>query len=84
MPKRTSVTVADHFAEFIERQVDEGRYDSPTDVVQTDLRLLEEQESKLETLRAALIEGEQSGPREPCDFEEFPAEMRRDRASSSE
>ena len=79
MPKSTSVTVADHFAEFIERQVDEGRYDSPTDVVQAGLRLLEEQESKLEALRAALIEGEQSGPGEPFDFDAFIREKRQAR-----
>jgi antitoxin ParD1/3/4 len=81
MPKNTSVTVADHFAEFIERQIGEGRYDNPTDVVQAGLRLLEEQQSKLEALRAALIEGEQSGPGEPFDFDAFVAKKRRARKS---
>jgi antitoxin ParD1/3/4 len=81
MPKSTSVTVADHFAEFIERQVGEGRYDSPTDVVQAGLRLLEEQESKLDALRAALTEGEQSGPGEPFDFDAFIKEKRQARKS---
>ena len=81
MAKSTSVTVGDHFAEFIERQVDEGRYDSPTDVVQAGLRLLEEQETKLEALRAALVEGEQSGPGEPFDFDAFIAEKRQSRRS---
>jgi antitoxin ParD1/3/4 len=33
--------------------------------------LLEEHETKLATLRAALIEGEQSGPSEPFDFDRF-------------
>jgi antitoxin ParD1/3/4 len=82
MPKSTPVTVPDHFAEFIERQIEEGRYESPSDVVQAGLRLLEEQEAKLRTLRAALIEGEQSGPGEHFDIEEFIEEMRRSRASS--
>ncbi len=81
MPKSTSVPVPDHFAEFIERQIEEGRYDSPSDVVQAGLRLLEEQEAKLAALRAALIEGEQSGPGEPFDVEAFLAERRRSRAS---
>jgi antitoxin ParD1/3/4 len=35
------------------------------------LRLLEEREAKLTALRAALIEGEESGPSTPFDFEAF-------------
>jgi antitoxin ParD1/3/4 len=71
MSKNTSITVGDHFAEFIERQVEEGRYGSPREVVQAGLELLEAREAKLRALRAALIEGEQSGPDEPFDFDAF-------------
>jgi antitoxin ParD1/3/4 len=71
MPRSNTVTVGDHFAEFIERQIAQGRYDSPSDVVTAGLRLLEEHETKLEALRAALIEGEQSGLSTPFDFDEF-------------
>jgi len=42
-----------------------------------DCALLEAEEQKLEALRAALIEGEESGPAEPFDFDEFIAEMKR-------
>ena len=71
MPKNTSVIIGDHFAEFIERQVGEGRYGSASDVVRAGLRLLEEREMKVEALRAALIEGEQSGASTPFDFDAF-------------
>jgi len=71
MPKNTSVSLGDHFADFIERKVSGGRYNSASDVVRAGLRLLEEDEAKLEALRAALIEGEESGPATPFDFEEF-------------
>jgi antitoxin ParD1/3/4 len=71
MPKNTSVSLGDHFAEFIERQVAQGRYNSASDVVRAGLRLLEEQEAKLAALRAALVEGEQSGLSTPFDFESF-------------
>ena len=39
-------------------------------------KLTRKQEGKLAALRAALIAGEQSGPSEPFDFDEFLARMR--------
>jgi antitoxin ParD1/3/4 len=71
MSKNTSFSIGEHFSEFVEEQVREGRYSSASDVVRAALRLLEEQEAKLAALRAALIEGEQSGTSTPFDFEAF-------------
>lgn len=82
MSNKTSVSVDSHFADFIERQVQAGRYGSSSDVVRAGLRLLEEQELKIERLRAALIEGEESGEAVPFDPTEFLDEMHRDRAES--
>jgi antitoxin ParD1/3/4 len=81
MGKTTSVPVGDHFADFIERQVQAGRYESSSEVVRAGLRLLEEQELKIERLRAALIEGEQSGEATPFDLDDFLGEMHWDRAA---
>jgi putative addiction module CopG family antidote len=53
MAKNTSFSLGDHFSEFVERKVAEGRYSSASDVVRAGLRLLEEDETKLEALRAA-------------------------------
>ena len=80
MSKNTSFSIGEHFSEFVEEQVREGRYSSASDVVRAALRLLEEQEMKLAALRAALIEGEQSGPSTPFDFEAF---IERKRAARS-
>ena len=80
MSKSTSVSLDRHFADFIERQVEAGRYESSSDVVRAGLRLLEEQELKIERLRAALVEGEQSGAPTPFDLHEFLEDMRRERA----
>jgi antitoxin ParD1/3/4 len=73
MAKNTSISLGDHFADFIETQVTAGRYGSASDVVRAGLRLLEDQELKLATLRAALIEGETSGPSVPFDIESYVA-----------
>lgn len=76
MNKNTSFSIGDHFSSFVAAQVKQGRYSSASDVVRAALRLLEEQEAKLEALRSALAEGEQSGPSTPFDFEAFIARKR--------
>jgi len=47
MSKNTSFSIGEHFSDFIDEQVKEGRYSSASDVVRAGLRLLEEQEAKL-------------------------------------
>jgi antitoxin ParD1/3/4 len=71
MSKNTSITLGDHFTGFVESQLARGRYGSASEVVRAGLRLLEERETKLAALRAALVEGEQSGVSTPFDFERF-------------
>lgn len=83
MSKNTSFSIGDHFGEFVAAQVEQGRYSSASDVVRAALRLLEEQETQLTALRAALIEGEQSGVSAPFDFEAFVARKRQAHSSSA-
>ncbi|MDP3174166.1 MAG: type II toxin-antitoxin system ParD family antitoxin [Phenylobacterium sp.] len=74
MSKSTSFSLGDHFSAFIEAEVATGRYGSASDVVRASLRLLEERQLRLDTLRAALIEGETSGTSTPFDFDAFIAD----------
>lgn len=71
MARNTSFALGNHFSDFIEEQVSAGRYSSASDVVRAGLRLLEEQEARLASLRAALITGEESGPSVEFDFDAF-------------
>ena len=59
--KNTSITLGERFEAFANKQVQSGRYGSVSEVICAGLRILEEHETKAETLRLALIEGENSG-----------------------
>ncbi|WP_277445286.1 type II toxin-antitoxin system ParD family antitoxin, partial [Vibrio parahaemolyticus] len=59
--KNTSITLGDHFDGFITNQIQSGRYGSASEVIRSALRLLETQETKMNTLRQLLVEGEESG-----------------------
>jgi antitoxin ParD1/3/4 len=61
MQKNTSVTLGKHFEEFITQQIKNGRFSSASEAIRAGLRLLEEREIKLNALRQALKEGEESG-----------------------
>ena len=76
MARNTSVSLGDHFAGFTNERVQSGRYNSASDVVRAGLRLLEEHETKVEALRNALNEGEQSGKATPFDFDAFIAQRK--------
>lgn len=57
----TSLSLGEHWEVFIKNLVSSGKYGSASEVIRDALRHMEEQQSKLETLRAALLKGEQSG-----------------------
>ncbi len=58
MQRNTSVTLGDHFSDFIKSIISQGRFDNTSEAVRAGLRLLEVEETKLEVLREKLAEGE--------------------------
>lgn len=74
--KNTSFSLDEHYSAFIDDEVASGRYRSASDVVRSALRLLEDRETHLRALRQALVDGENSGPSAPFDFDAFIARKR--------
>jgi len=68
MAKNTSIILGDHFEGFVANQIEAGRYGNASEIMRAGLRLLEEHEDKVEALRQALIEGEESGDAGSLDF----------------
>ena len=77
MSKNTSIALGEHWQAFIEKQVSSGRYGSASEVIRNALRLLEQQDAKMETLRAALVEGEASGSAGQFDLDDIKRKARR-------
>ncbi len=61
MGRNTSISLGDHFENFIEHSVNDGRFNNASEVVRAGLRLLEEEEIKVVALRKAIKEGIESG-----------------------
>lgn len=64
MTRTISINLEPQFDEFIGKLIESGRYASTNDVIQTALRLLQQQENKLMALINAVEAGENSGESE--------------------
>ena len=76
MSRNTSVTLGNHFSEFVEKKIDSGRFESTSEAVRAGLRLLELQETQIDLLRQRLATGEAQLDRgEGIDGEQFMNEL---------
>ena len=70
MNKNTSISLGNHFDQFVQSRISEGRFKNVSEVIRAGLRLLENEENKVIALRNAIQEGLNSPIVENFDFEE--------------
>jgi antitoxin ParD1/3/4 len=61
MGRNTSISLGDHFEDFVDDTVTTGRFKNASEVIRAGLRLLEEEENKVIALKRAIEEGFESG-----------------------
>ena len=61
MGRNTSVSLGDYFESFVDGRISEGRFKNASEVIRAGLRLLEEEENKIMSLKQAIQEGIDSG-----------------------
>lgn len=67
MGRNTSVSLGNYFEDFVQSRITEGRYKNASEVIRAGLRLLEEEESKVQILKSEIQEGIDSGIAENFD-----------------
>ncbi len=75
MGKTTSISLGEHFSNFVEERVSKGRYGSASEVVRAGLRILEEHETRHQVLQKAITEGLGSGIAGNFDMDAIQREM---------
>jgi antitoxin ParD1/3/4 len=61
MRRNTSVSLGNYFEDFVDNRISEGRYKNASEVIRAGLRLLEEDENRIQALKNAIQEGIDSG-----------------------
>jgi antitoxin ParD1/3/4 len=82
MSKNTSITLGNHFDDFVQNRISAGRYKNASEVIRAGLRLLEEEENKVAALKYAIQEGIDSGIVEDFDPEQFLQNLKAQRSSN--
>ena len=61
MGQNTSVSLGNYFENFVDSKISAGRYKNASEVIRAGLRLLEEDENRIQILKTAIKEGLDSG-----------------------
>ncbi len=71
MGRNTSVSLGNHFEDFVESRISKGRFKNTSEAIRAGLRLLEEEENRIEFLKNAIREGIDSGVATGFNPEEY-------------
>jgi antitoxin ParD1/3/4 len=75
MKKNTSISLGQHFDEFIKEEVASGRYKTASEIIREGLRMLEVKREREETLKEAIEAGRNSGYIKNFDVDAFLLEL---------
>lgn len=73
--KRKTITVTDNQDSWIKSQINAGGFTNDSEYIRDLIRRDQTSQVDIEAVRAALIEGEQSGEPQPFNVEQFKKEM---------
>jgi antitoxin ParD1/3/4 len=73
--KNTSISLGPELADYARRKVESGTFGSTSEVIRDALRRAQERDLRVERLHQLIREGEESGPAEPFDWDQFMAEQ---------
>ena len=71
MAKNTSILLGDYFENFINDQIQTGRFSSASEVIRAALRIFEQEETQKKELIKELRKGEKSGFLQKFDRKKF-------------
>ncbi|MDP2093270.1 MAG: type II toxin-antitoxin system ParD family antitoxin [Hydrogenophaga sp.] len=72
---RKTITLTDQQDGWIKAQIQAGHYTNDSEYIRDLIRREQERSAQTDALRAALIEGENSGTPQPFDLQAFKARM---------
>ena len=72
---RKTITLTDQQDSWIKAQIDAGHYTNDSEYIRDLIRREQERSAEIESIRAALIEGEASGEPKPFDAGAFKQRM---------
>lgn len=73
---RKTITLTRQQDEWIKAQIDAGHYTNDSEYIRDLIRREQERQADVDAIRAALIEGENSGEPKPFDVKAFKRKMR--------